>query len=90
MDAGLFGNYRPMGMGNITILLTLGKALFMYDDNPATRDLRDRGFAVHSLTDISTEFLWRLKERGAVEQNCELAERFFYGEEIDEIYRRLF
>lgn len=90
MDAGLFGNYRPMGMGNITILLTLGKALFMDDGNPATRDLCDRGFLVQSLADISTDLLWRMKERGTVEQNRKLAERFFYGEEIDEIYRRLF
>jgi|GEM_PF-7098008 len=90
MDAGLFGNYRPMAMGNITTLLAQGKDLFMDDQNPATKYLRDQGFTVHSVEDISTAFLMRSIDNEAAERNKKLAQRFFYGDEIDKLYRKLF
>lgn len=89
MDAGIFGNYRPMAMGNITTLLSLGKEVVMEKRNPSTKDLRDRGFSLITMEHLSTELLLALDERPNT-KNMELAKIHFYGDEIAECYRKLF
>jgi len=90
MDIGVFGNYRPLAMGNITTLLAQGKPMVMMENNPSFKDLEDRGFFLTPFRQLSTDLLLRAKSDYPITSNVSLAREHFYGDQVSEIYQKLF
>lgn len=49
---GIFGNNRQQGMGNITLMLRLGKKVYMRSDTPMWNRYRDMGVSVYDIEEL--------------------------------------
>ena len=92
-DAGIFNNNRQQAMGNILILLRLGKKVYLREDTSMWRhfkeDMKYCVYPVSELEGITLEELARFpseKARG----NISIAEEYFSGNYAAEQWRKVF
>lgn len=55
MDIFIYGQPIPMGIGNISLALRLGKKVFLSSGNPALQYLRDHGYTIYSIESIEEQ-----------------------------------
>jgi hypothetical protein len=54
MNVGIFNNNRQQAMGNISIMLGLGKKLFLRDDTSMWKRYHNKGYIIYPIDDIDS------------------------------------
>ena len=77
-DIAVFNNNRQQALGNICIMLNLGRKVFLRDDTPMWEYFRDRGYYLYNINDIkdkTPEELFVLPEEAMQKNIREQADR---------------
>jgi dTDP-N-acetylfucosamine:lipid II N-acetylfucosaminyltransferase len=72
VDAGLYDFERQQGLGNILMLLALGKRVYLHEDAQTSLFLRQLGFAVHALEDFARDVRRPLTEADVTEAQANI------------------
>lgn len=82
-DIGIFNNNRQQALGNIWILLRMGKKLYIRSDNSMWKHFKDLGFKIYDTIDIKEIPLEQLCFYDASERMYNLKTADFYDDEKD-------
>jgi dTDP-N-acetylfucosamine:lipid II N-acetylfucosaminyltransferase len=91
MDAGIFNNNRQQAMGNIYLLLYLGKKVILKDDTSMWEEL-DNKYYISSIRDIDYgdfKFLYELDKKKR-DHNIEEASSRYDAEKVKAIWKKIF